>query len=153
MRRLRRATSATGAGCSISIGGRCENSTVLAQAVEGQLVRAQEALASAVDHAASKAQDAVNDAIAHERAKLDTALGSAQQTSEFQMVGDRYFFDALNSDGSTVRTSIVTASLTSEDPPVRLVNHEAQQLTWVGTAKALFWTDGYEIYSIPVERQ
>jgi len=85
------------------------------------------------------------------------ALGSGGLVSRLQIVGDRFFLDErppetgpyVQPDSSKIE--IVTGSLASTDPPVRLLERAARQTyvdrLWIGTARALYWSDGSAIYS------
>jgi len=86
------------------------------------------------------------------------ALGGGAAVSKFQLVGDRYFYnqepphdDSYHPEGNWTTASVVTASLASNEPPVRLLERQTQhywvEQVWVGTSGALFWTDGTKIYS------
>lgn len=86
------------------------------------------------------------------------ALGGGGTVSRFQVVGDRYFYDQEApqagsdfTDGYSTTVSVVTGSLTSEEPPLRLLERPQSgnwfEQVWVGTSNALFWTDGGKIYS------
>jgi hypothetical protein len=88
-------------------------------------------------------------------------LGAGGGFSRFQIVGDRYFFDAYSpSDDYNVgvgwtRINVRTGLLDSNDPPVRVLERAVTQISadyrWVGTELALYWTDGGSIYSRSVE--
>jgi hypothetical protein len=87
------------------------------------------------------------------------ALGAGGFVRSFQVVGDRYFFDvnpprAQNDMPDDTRVNIETASFASPDQPVRLLEIPAAAFglapPWVGTATALYWSDGNAIYSIAV---
>jgi hypothetical protein len=86
------------------------------------------------------------------------ALGSdGMYASDVQMVGDRYFFQTMpQAFTSAVRAAVVTALLDSEQTPVRILERSTQPSApyaswWVGTANALFWTDGDRVYRRAIE--
>jgi hypothetical protein len=64
-----------------------------------------------------------------------------------QIVGDRYFYSALDTNDQALK-KIVTGSLTSNTPPLRIAQlHVADELfTFVGTKDSVFWSDGRAIY-------
>ena len=93
---------------------------------------------------------------AFERAR---ALGAGGFVGGFQIIGDRFFFDThppdpVNPYPDRSRLNITTGSLSSSDPPVRLLEAAEpsinQSLLWLATANTLYWTNGRAIYSRPV---
>lgn len=90
------------------------------------------------------------------------ALGGGGPVERLQLVGERYFYDQASplpdvtyTDGSSATRSVVTGLLGSEDPPIRLLElpttGKSFEQVWVGTADALFWTDGTKLYSNAVD--
>lgn len=90
------------------------------------------------------------------------ALGGGGLVTKFQLAGDRYFYeqeapeaDSYVTHGYESTATVVVASLTSNDPPVRLLERPNRadwfEQAWVGTSDALFWTDGAKIYSRAIE--
>jgi hypothetical protein len=79
------------------------------------------------------------------------ALGAGGFVGGFQIIGDRFFFASAT---DSTRLNITTGSLSSSDPPVRLVEaavpSSIQPLLWVATADTLYWSDGRAIYARPV---
>src|SRR6266542_1416640 len=85
------------------------------------------------------------------------ALGAGGPASKFKIVGDRLFVDEYPPENSPYaqpdsnRINVLTASLVSDDPPVRVLERAARKTLvdslWVGTSNALFWSDGNAIYS------
>jgi len=72
-----------------------------------------------------------------------------------QMVGDRYFVTATFWDQSVLSSSasLLTGTLAAADNPVRIMNLTNPDLTptkFVGTASAVYWTDGRAIYQRPL---
>ena len=90
------------------------------------------------------------------------ALG-AGNPSGLRVVGDRYFLDvdtspipdSTDSSGAyTSKRQVLNAAFVGTDPPIRLLerihrNSFVDQL-WVGTAGALYWSEGQAIYRQPV---
>jgi hypothetical protein len=75
----------------------------------------------------------------------------------FRVVGDRYFFLDQESYPNSVGFTVATGFLDSDDPPVRVLETNVSpsmafsSVWWVGTAKALFWTDGDRVYRRTIE--
>jgi hypothetical protein len=80
------------------------------------------------------------------------ALGAGSVASKFQLTGDRIFVDE-NPLQDVQRISVVTASLSSDAPPIRLLQRAAHpnynfiDHLWIGTAKTFFWSNGNTIYA------
>jgi hypothetical protein len=87
------------------------------------------------------------------------ALGAGSGPSKFQIVGDRYFIGS-QIPGPYVpnvlpELGVLTGLLSSDSPPTRVLQRAARgtliDTLWVGTEKALFWSDGDNIYSRAIE--
>jgi hypothetical protein len=87
------------------------------------------------------------------------ALG-AGDVWKVQFVGDRLYLDShplapppFVQASDWTRIGILTARLAAGDPPIRLLERNASQTyryldhLWVGTARALYWSDGRTIYA------
>lgn len=81
------------------------------------------------------------------------ALGAGNGSiSHFQLAGNRYFFDGFTSSRAESTASVVTAALDSDAPAIRIVEVDPlERLMWVGTADAIFWTDGSSVYTRTLE--
>jgi hypothetical protein len=86
------------------------------------------------------------------------ALG-AGSARNLRVVGDRYFvavrYDGPGPNGTYVsRRQVLTANFEGSDPPIRLLDRPNPQFSneddWVGTANALYWSDGAAIYEQPL---
>jgi hypothetical protein len=85
------------------------------------------------------------------------ALGSGTP-SALSAVGDRYFLNVTQSSqwtpwGYGSIRQVLTAGFVSTDPPIRLLERTPPsnaRLRWVGTADALYWSEGRAIYKQPL---
>jgi hypothetical protein len=87
------------------------------------------------------------------------ALG-AGRPNHLKVVADRYFLDVV--PGSTAigngqyiyRTQVMMAGFVGTDPPIRLLERPVRDTVvdrlWVGTAEALYWSEGQAIYKQPL---
>jgi hypothetical protein len=85
------------------------------------------------------------------------ALGAGGAAFKLQIVGDRFFVDTyppevgpyVQQDSS--RLGVLTGLFSTDSPPVRILERLARRTSvdqlWVGAAKALFWSDGDNVYS------
>jgi len=72
-----------------------------------------------------------------------------------QMVGDRYFVATTFWDQASLTSSatLLTGTLAADAKPVRITNlpnPDATPSKFVGTASAVYWTDGRAIYQRPL---
>jgi len=92
------------------------------------------------------------------------ALGAGSPRN-LKVVGDRYFLDVVPDplpveNGQSIgevfafTTQVLTASFVGSDPPIRLLDRATRENVvdrlWVGTATALYWSEGQAIYKQPL---
>jgi hypothetical protein len=83
------------------------------------------------------------------------ALG-AGQPSRLAVVGARYFLDVVPylNQGGFYPSQVLTAGFAGTDPPIRLLERPLRKSVidrlWVGTAAALYWSEGQAIYKQPL---
>ncbi|HET7545759.1 MAG TPA: hypothetical protein VFK05_38085 [Polyangiaceae bacterium] len=71
--------------------------------------------------------------------------------SQLKVVGDRYFLEVTTASS---QQRVLTATFGNDDPPVRLMQRRARHSLidqlWVGTADALFWSNGRDLFKQPL---
>ncbi|HEY0468782.1 MAG TPA: hypothetical protein VGC79_31525 [Polyangiaceae bacterium] len=85
------------------------------------------------------------------------ALGNVSP-SGLQAVGNQYFVSGVRlrqlPSGWGYSLQVLTAGFVGSDPPIRLLErahrNSADDQLWVGTASALYWSDGRAIYQQPL---
>jgi hypothetical protein len=76
------------------------------------------------------------------------ALGAGGNPELVQIIGDRYFVAAHpDYPNDYSKAMVLTGLLSSNAPPLRLVETSIRRPNWQFTAKAVFWTDGKAIFS------
>src|SRR6478752_1631 len=76
-----------------------------------------------------------------------------------QVVGDRYFFGVIapeQAGTSTIQNRVLTAEFDADVPPLQLLEYSRERydrFLWVGTAHALYWTDGKALREQPLTAQ
>jgi hypothetical protein len=88
------------------------------------------------------------------------ALGAGSPRN-LKVVGDHYFLDVIpdplpvgNGQVYAFTTQVLTAGFVGSDPPIRLLDRAVRDSLvdrlWVGTADALYWSEGQAIYRQPL---
>lgn len=79
------------------------------------------------------------------------ALGVGRVEDPPQFAQDRYFWNTSLQNGEAAAMELRTGTLANMDPPIVLATRHSYgsliDSMWVGTADALYWTDGQAIYS------
>jgi len=129
--------------------------TAISFALHDDAIYALESIRTAADTMGGLLSRAPKSGGAFERVR---ALGSGTP-SNLTAVGDRYFLDVVpaaveGSNGYSYKTQVLTAGFAGSDPPIRLLERNQRQTRvdelWVGTAAALYWSEGQAIYKQPL---